>query len=227
MKQLTLGKISLEDLQAIVSLRARGIRDYDWTSVAELSLDPELTTKAQGIQAQLLATQVHLLNEATIWARGIYPLLSLAEQGPSIQAWAEVSLTGKYLTFEISGIADGAIGRCVSSYMEAPYLVVVEAKRGLEAQNPLFQLYGQLLAAARLNWQLNTQDPQEVFGCYTIADAWTFVRAIVQGLESDRPSLTVETSREYSEKNDAVLILKLLRSIVGKQAALWNEEDWN
>jgi hypothetical protein len=63
--------------------------------------------------------------------------------------------------------------------MESPYIVVVETKRGIDNQNPLFQLYGQLLAAAHLNWENENQEhsPQEIFGCYTIADSWTFVRA--------------------------------------------------
>jgi hypothetical protein len=55
-----------------------------------------------------------------------------------------------------------------------------------------------------------------MFGCYTIADSWTFVKGLVQALESDRPRLTVESSQEYAEKVDAEIILKLLKTIVIK-----------
>ena len=109
---------------------------------------------------------------------------------------------------------DGLLGKSIGGRIKAPYLVVVETKRGIEAQNPLAQLYGQLLAAAKINWQQDHQDPQEMFGCYTIADSWTFVKGLVQALESDRPRLTVESSQEYAEKVDAEIILKLLKTIV-------------
>jgi hypothetical protein len=80
-------------------------------------------------------------------------------------------------------------------------------------------LYAQLLAAARLNWEGDEVPVQEVFGCYTIADSWTFVRAEVSEIESDRPTLKVESSQEYSEKSDATTILKVLKSIVAKRMA--------
>lgn len=80
------------------------------------------------------------MNEATIWARGIYPLLLLAEQG-NIEAWAGVAMRATYPQFEIEGIADGVLGKCVSGFIETPYLIVVEAKRGLEAPNRVYQLY--------------------------------------------------------------------------------------
>ena len=50
-----------------------------------------------------------------------------------------------------------------------------------------------------------------------IADSWTFVRAEVSEIESDRPTLKVESSEEYSEKSDAETILKVLKSIVAKR----------
>jgi len=131
-----------------------------------------------------------------------------------IQAWSGVPLKISYPTFEIDCVADGAIGRSVSGAIEAPFMVVVEAKKGVETQNPLFQLYVQLLAIARLNWEKNGRDPQEVFGCYTIADSWAFLRATVNGLDSEKPHLHVEYSREYVEKIEAVTIFKILRTIV-------------
>ncbi len=61
--------------------------------------------------------------------------------------------------------------------------MVVEAKRGLESQDPCFQLYGRLLVAARLNWEDDQKSVQEVFGCYTISDSWTLMRAIGQNVD--------------------------------------------
>jgi hypothetical protein len=94
--------------------------------------------------------------------------------------------------------------------------VVVETKKGVEGQNPVFQLYGQLLAAAYLNWVNDPCPQQEIFGCYTIADTWKFVRAELEGIETERPTMRLEYSREYSEKYDAETILKILKSIVAK-----------
>jgi hypothetical protein len=110
-----------------------------------------------------------LLNEATIWARAIYPLLLLGERG-AIRARAEVSLSATYRQFQISGIVDGALGKTIAARMVAPFLVVVEAKRGIEGSDPIPQLYGEMLAASRLNWQLDQQEPQAIYGCYTITD---------------------------------------------------------
>jgi hypothetical protein len=98
-----------------------------------------------------------------------------------------------------------------------PYLVVIETKRGVEAQNPIFQLYGELLAAAWMNWQQNQGEVQEIFGCYTIADSWTFLRAEVSLIKSDRPMLSIECSREYNERLETATILKVLKQIVDRQ----------
>ena len=131
------------------------------------------------------------------------------------RAWAEVALAGQFSTFEIFGVADGALGRSIAGRLISPYLVVVETKRGIEA-DPIPQLYGQMLAAAYLNWKSDAQAVQEIFGCYTIADSWTFLRGEVSQFEADRPMLKVEYSREYSEKYDAEIILKILKQTVDR-----------
>ena len=104
-----------------------------------------------------------------------------------------------------------------------PYLVMIEAKRGIDGENPIFQLYGQLLCGAWKNWQHNQEEPQEIFGCYTIGQTWQFVRAEVSGIvdgsaeesqDAARPKLLVEYSQEYSEKTEAEAIAKILKGIV-------------
>jgi hypothetical protein len=187
----------------------KGIAAYEWTRTESIALtEPEM-------RPHLLNYDTHLVNEATLWARAIYPLLLLAEQG-DIQAWSEISLQAQYPKFQLEGIADGVLARGDAGLVVSPYLVVAETKKGIDGQNSVFQLYGQLLAATRLNWEENPQDSPEMFGCYTIADTWKFVRAEVTHLDSDLPTLQLEYSREYAEKLEVETILKILKRMVAK-----------
>jgi hypothetical protein len=215
MTKIKLSTISKTDFQRLVHLQELKGKGYDWTQFDQLPLTATEQQRLQYLQADLLKHKILWLNEATVWSLAIYPLLLLAES-EDIQVWAEVTLQAQYPQFEIDGIADGVFGKTVTGSIEAPYLVVVEAKRRMESQNPLFQLYGQLLAAAYLNWQQNNQLPQEIFGCYTVADIWTFIRAEVEEIEADIPTLRVEYSREYVEKLEASTILKILKGIISK-----------
>jgi hypothetical protein len=215
MEKLTLSTLSSATLKRWVNLQEYGIAEHDWLNVDAIVLSKTERRQLHDLKLRLQNSRLLLMNEATIWARGIYPLLTLAEQG-SIQAWSGVALHAVYSQFELDGIADGVLGKCVSGVVESPYLIVVEAKRGLEAANPIYQLYGQLLAAAHLNWENDQQDPQEIFGCYTVADNWSFVRAEVVGLTADKPTLRIESSREYSEQARAFTIVKILKRIVAK-----------
>jgi len=224
MEKLILSTLSLPSLKQWVNLDEYGIADYDWLNVEAISLSEAEQQELQRLRLRLLNHRTLLMNEATIWARGIYPLLLLAEQG-NIEAWAGVAMRATYLQFEMEGIADGVLGKCVSGFIETPYLIVVEAKRGLEAQNPVYQLYGQLLVAAHLNWENNPKEPQEIFGCYTIADSWSFIRAEVNGMIADRPIMRIESSRQYAEQYDAETIVKILKGIVSKYVRPFNNKD--
>ena len=223
MQKLTFSTVTLALLRQVVNLQERDASEI-WLASAEIQLSDRERLQLEIIQSYLIHEKLHLLNEATLWARAIYPLLLIAEK-TGIRAWSEVPLSAVYSQFEVDGIADEVMGYSVAGRLEMPYLVVVETKHGVENQNPIFQLYAQLLAAARLNWEGDSlQDSkaerapmQEIFGCYTIADSWTFVRAEVSEIESDRPTLKVESSQEYSEKSDAETILKVLKSIVAKR----------
>ena len=223
MQKLTFSTVTLALLRQVVNLQERDASEI-WLASAEIQLSDRERLQLEIMKSYLIHEKLHLLNEATLWARAIYPLLLIAEK-TGIRAWSEVPLSAVYSQFEVDGIADEVMGYSVAGRLEMPYLVVVETKRGVENQNPIFQLYAQLLAAARLNWEGDSlQDSkaerapmQEIFGCYTIADSWTFVRAEVSEIESDRPTLKVESSQEYSEKSDAETILKVLKSIVAKR----------
>jgi hypothetical protein len=222
METLTIGKLTFENLALFIELEERPMQDYPWTHVDHIELSTLEHTQLRFICDRLLEEPAHLLNEATIWARAIYPLLLLGEKG-AIRARAEVPIQAQYPQFKITGIADGALGKTIATRVVAPFLVLVEAKRGIEGTDPTIQLYGEMLAAARLNWQLQTQksqspqEPQIIFGCYTIADTWTFLQGEVTGIDSDRPKLTIEYSQEYTQKHDSVTVLKLIKSIVAQQ----------
>jgi hypothetical protein len=221
METLSIGKLTFEQLTTFVQLEEHPMQVYPWTQVQDCLLTDQETLQLGFISARLLEEPAHLLNEATIWGRAIYPLLVLGEQG-EIRARAEVPIAADYPKFKINGIADGAIGKTIATRVVAPFLVLVEAKRGIEGSDPTIQLYGEMLAGAKLNWQRNwqrhPQDSQIIFGCYTIADTWTFLRGEVRHLDSDRPHLKIEYSQEYSQKHDATTILKLIKSIVQQQA---------
>lgn len=214
MRTLKLSEITPADLRSIAHVVEQGVAPYAWTQLEAVLLTSDEQRQVSDVTARLRYSDTTLMNEATIWARAIYPLLVLAEQG-AIQAWAQVPLRAQYPHVELQGIADGVLGIGVTSLIETTYiLIVVEAKRGLESQDPRLQLYGELLAAARLNWEHDQQPTQEVFGCYTISDTWKFFRAVVQAIDTPAPTMLLAASREYSQKMEAETILKLLKQIV-------------
>lgn len=210
--RLTFTELSLTTLRTLVYLEERGVVPAYWEQMQAV-LIPQEQQYLQLINAHLLNYQLNLMNEATIWARAIYPLLLLAETD-TVQAWAQVPLRATYPHCTLEGLADGVLGHVLAGTIAAPYLIVVEAKRGLEAQNPQYQLYGAMLAAAWQNQQHTPQAQQEIYGCYTIGDNWTFVHGLVASFEQDLPRLTVQYSREYAERLEAPTILAILKAIV-------------
>lgn len=213
MEKLKLSSLTLVALKRHITLIEKTGIHHDWLSTDRTEISEREKRYIDDLQQALKSIQVHLLNEATLWCKAIYPLLQLAEE-ENLQVWAEIALSAQYSQFELEGIADGVIGPSIAGRIQATYFVMVETKRGIEASDPVYQLYGQLLAAAWMNSQIDGKDDQEIFGCYTIADAWTFVRGEVVGISSDRPSLSVEFSPEYTEKIEAPTILKILKGII-------------
>jgi len=214
MQTFKFSELTSASLKSIARLHEKGIVPEIWEQMM-VELTEQERQQVKNLTSSLLNHPIVLMNEATIWARAIYPLLVLSEQG-RLEAWAQVSLKAQYPRFRLEGIADGVVGHNISGVTESYYLIVVEAKRGLEALDPQIQLYGAMLAAARLNWERNGETPQEIFGCYTIADNWTFVHGLVSDFENDYPVMTVASSREYAEKIEAETILRILKSITGK-----------
>ena len=208
-------QLTADSLKSIVELRDIGVVPEVWDNL-NVSLTTEEQRQIKVLCASLLDHRIVLMNEATIWSRAIYPLLVLAEQG-GLEAWSQAPLKAQYFRFGLEGIADGVVGHNISGMTKSFYLIV-KAAAGLEAHDPQIQLYGAMLAAARLNWDKDKVSPQEIFGCYTIADNWTFIKGLVSDIEDDRPSMTVASSREYSEKIEAETILRILKYITGKFA---------
>jgi len=207
-------QLTAASLNSIVTLRDMGVVPEIWNKL-DVSLTSEERGQAKALSSSLLDHRVALMNEATIWSRAIYPMLVLAEQG-KLEAWAQAPLKAQYPRFGLEGIADGVVGHNLSGVSGSFYLIVVKSAGGLKAQDPQIQLYGAMLVAARLNWEKDNKVPQEIFGCYTIADNWTFMHGLVSDIEADRPNLTVASSREYSEKIEAETILRILKFITGK-----------
>ena len=61
---------------------------------------------------------------------------------------------------------------------------------------------------------------QQIFGCYTITDDWTFVLGTVADIETEKPTLHIKFSPRYNGTADAEHIVQILKSIVSKHATL-------
>jgi|SRR5262245_270149 len=216
LQSFNFSRLTADFLNSMVTMREKGVTPALWDTT-DVSLSEHERQRVEAITSSLTNKSIVLMNEATIWSRAIYPLLVLAEQG-GIEAWSQLPLKALYPRFCLEGIADGVLGYNISGLTKSFWLVVVQVKREPEAQDPLIQICGAMLAAAMLNWELENRLPQEIFGCYTIADNWTFAHGLVSDIEADRPTMSVASSREYVERTEAETILRILKSITGKYA---------
>ena len=213
----TFSQLSEETLKTLVTLHEEDGAPEVWEQM-QIALTADEVRRLNDLKSTLHRRNLLGMNEATLWARAIYPMLVLAEQG-SVQAWSSVSLSAEYPTFKLEGEADGALAPAVAGRIRPPYLIVHEAKRGIKASEPQFQLYGEMLAAAWLNWQSDSNAEQEIFGCYTVNDIWIFVRGLVTDIETEKPTLAAEFSFIYDGISDAENIVQLLKFIVANQIA--------
>ena len=216
MQSFNFSRLTTDFLNSMVTLREKGVTPALWDTT-DVSLTEHERQRVEAIISSLAHKSIVLMNEATIWSRAIYPLLVLAEQD-DLEAWAQLPLKAEYPGFVLEGIADGAVGYNLSGPTKSFCLIVVEVKREPEAEDPLSQLYGAMLAAAQLNWAQVNRVPQEIYGCYTVADNWIFAHGLVADIEDLRPTMTVALSRAYSEKLEAETILRILKSITSKFA---------
>ena len=216
MQTYRFSELTEETLSTLVFLNkiASVSEDEAWEKM-QISLTAEERRRIDVFKSDLNALELIAMNEATLWSRVVYPLLVIAEQEP-IRAWAGVPLKATYSTFQLEGEADGALASCIWGRMSHPYLVVHETKRGVNAPDPLYQLLGEMLAAAWLNWQKDANRVPEIFGCYTVAASWAFVRGVVGEIDTEKPTFAVEKSRTYDGVSDAERIVQILKAIVAK-----------
>ncbi|RKU15575.1 hypothetical protein C6501_06675 [Candidatus Poribacteria bacterium] len=222
METYIFSQLTEETLRTLVTLNEKYVAPEEWEKM-QIALTAEEGRQLEELKSKLRHRHLLVMNEATLWARAIYPMLMLAERG-YIQAWSSVPLKASYLTFELEGEADGALAPSLGGRIQPPYLIVNEAKRGIHAPDPQFQLYGEMLAAAWLTWQKNSETDinpdsiieQEIFGCYTVNDSWAFVRGAVSDIETEKPVFTIEFSPDYNGIWDGEQIVQLLKFIVAK-----------
>ena len=214
MQTYRFSELTEETLDSLVTLHEKiGISEA-WEQM-QITLTAEEGKRIDIFRADLEGLELIAMNEATLWSRVVYPLLVLAEQ-EHIRAWAGVPLKATYATFQLEGEADGALAPCILGGMRQPYFVVHETKRGVNAPDPLYHLLGAMLAAAWLNWKKDANPEPEIFGCYTVAESWAFVRGVVGEIDTDKPTFAVEKSRTYDGVSDAERIVQILKTIVAK-----------
>ena len=214
MQTYRFSELTEETLDSLVTLHGKIGVSEAWAQM-QITLTAEEGKRIDIFRADLEELELIAMNEATLWSRVVYPLLVLAEQ-EHIRAWAGVPLKATYATFQLEGEADGALAPCILGRMRQPYFVVHETKRGVNAPDPLYQLLGEMLAAAWLNWKKDADREPEIFGCYTVAASWAFVRGVVGEIESEKPTFAVEKSRTYDSVSDAERIVQILKAIVAK-----------
>ena len=214
MQTYRFSELTNETLDSLVTLHEKIGVSEAWEQM-QIILTAEEGKRIDIFRANLEGLELIAMNEATLWSRVVYPLLVLAEQ-EHIRAWAGVPLKATYATFQLEGEADGALAPCILGRMRQPYFVVHETKRGVNAPDPLYQLLGEMLAAAWLNWKKDANPEPEIFGCYTVADSWAFVRGVVGEIDTEKPTFAVEKSRTYDGVSDAERIVQILKTIVAK-----------
>ncbi len=226
MTKLALASVTLDDLARLAVLESRGTTESPWNGPVDPP-DAAALVQLRYLTAKLVETHPILLNEVTLWARAIYPLLELAEAG-NVRAWGGVPLAARdpYSDTELLGVVDGVLAPeegVLAGTPGQPFLLVLETKRGVDATDPRPQLFAAILAVlwTRLGRAHGEGGPVEVFGCFTVSDTWTFVQAeATVRPEGSHPRLGVmlSWSREYTERVEAEAILRVLRWITRRCA---------
>jgi hypothetical protein len=228
MPKLGLAAVTLDDLARLAVLESRGTTESPWDAATDRP-DEGAQAQLRYLTAKLASLHPTFLNETTLWARAIYPLLELAETEP-VRAWGGVSLTARdpYSDTELSGVVDGVLAPeegVLAGTPGQPFLLVIETKRGVDATDPRPQLFAAMLAVLWMRLARRAADdagPVEVFGCFTVSDTWTFVQAeasLRPTGEHPRLGVTLSWSREYAERVEAEAILRVLRWITRKSLA--------
>src|SRR5580700_832893 len=101
MRRLPFSEVTHGDLTSLVHLDNRGIRREPWDELARGELAPAEQRIIEYVTAGLERFRPSVVNEATVWARAIFPLLALAET-EGVEAQADVPLTARIGEVELT-----------------------------------------------------------------------------------------------------------------------------
>jgi len=226
MAKFTLTTLTVEDFARLAAVETRDITRAPWDDDVE---PPDEATQVQlrYLTAKLAKVRPTMLNEATLWSRAVYPLLELAETD-RVHAWSEVAIAARdpYTDAEVAGVVDGVLAPegMLAGSPGTPFLLVMEAKRGMDGADPRPQLLAALLAVLWTGVRDKGEGaPVEALGCFTVGDLWTFVHAeatVRPAGSTPRLGIMLSWSREYAERTEAEAILRVLRWITRRYAGV-------
>lgn len=219
MSTYTLAQVKLAQLRELALIDNLGVVPSVWASLEQGELTEEEEQVLAFLRKRILYYKTQMASEATIWSRAIYPLLLLAERD-DLRAYSQVPLAAQLSRGELRGEVDGVLAReGIDQEVTPPYVLVVEAKRGVEGHDPVAQLLGGLLCAAWENQRQQRRKEHHLYGAYTVADVWTFVDVKITDIDGEQPRMVMAFSREYTEKTEAGVILRLLKSLLSGLAS--------
>ncbi len=88
-------QLTEETLETLVTFKEKYTPPTEWENM-QVVLTAEESRRLDDIKSTLYRRHLVAMNEATVWARAIYPMLMLAEQ-EHVQAWSGVPLKAAYL----------------------------------------------------------------------------------------------------------------------------------
>jgi hypothetical protein len=213
MESYALKELTTAQLREVAVIRHEAKQPAVWEKLARREIGERERAALELILDKLRDYGTLRVNEATLWARAIYPLLALAERD-DIRAWSLVPLAGTFNDVELGGEVDGALASSFAEEVELPYFIVAQAKRGVGGSDPMAQLLGAMLCAAKRN-DHEGHPAEQIYGCFTIGDVWTFVRGKLDWSQP-KPAMSVLPSREYTERTEATTILAIIESVLAE-----------
>lgn len=223
MATLLIAQVDEPQLASLVRLTGPADDDGLWRALEATPVPASRAQELGVVLGWLRGFDTLTANEATLWARAIYPMLVLAEE-ERVRAWSQVTVRGTLGAVELVGVIDGVLARegVVGGQATTPFLLVVETKRGIDATDPRPQLLAALLASVEAERARGDAagEPIERFGCFTVGDTWKFLRAVESVVEgSPSRAMSVSWSRAFSERLESDAILAMLRGIVARGIA--------
>jgi hypothetical protein len=217
--------LSTLDMQTISSqaghVRVLPVSDEPWEKWERVLAPSEVQRGVDDLLARLRRFNTARANEATLWSRVIYPLMELAERG-DVMAWSQVTVSAQHPTRDlaIAGVIDGAFARDDLGQPGAPYFLVVEAKRGIDASDPLPQVVGAMFAAAMTQLEKRNPATHEMYGAFVVTDKWTFLRGVLAMDVAGTLSMELTPSREYAVRHESPAIVAVMSAIIERQTAM-------